>query len=151
MPMCNIRDYYWEEHDSNRATCLKRGDPALAVAAHSYEWPGLPLRVWTLIAKPLLEFLARADRLHINDTIDGENSIQVIDLTLQQFVEISLVFGIKLKNLAVKILIAHRNPSPPFHLHEDRKKTQARVPDHHLFFAGIDDLRIDQRPRLDTG
>ena len=37
------------------------------------------------------------------------------------------------------------------HLHEDRKKTQAPVPYNNLFFAALDNFRINQRPGLCAG
>ena len=39
----------------------------------------------------------------------------------------------------------------PFHLHENRKKTQASIPDDDFLRASFDDFRIYQRPRFCAG
>src|SRR5580692_4865251 len=75
----------------------------------------------------------------------------MIDFMLQQLGQTPVIPGLKLQSLALQILIAHNNPSPPFDLHEDRKKAEAPVPHYDLLRTALDDLRINQRPRLNSG
>src|ERR1700746_161027 len=75
----------------------------------------------------------------------------MIDLVLQQLGKIVLFAGRDLGNVSIKLLIPHRDLAMPLNLHEDRKKTQASVPDNNLLFTTFDNFRINQRPRRSAG
>src|SRR5262252_6325863 len=93
--------------------------------------------VRALIAISFFEFLTRTNRFHIGYAVDGENSIQMIDLVLQEFRQVAVVSGIERQSLAFEILIAHGDPSPPLNLHKDGEKAQASVPNDHSLLAGL--------------
>ena len=69
---------------------------------------------------------------------------------LQQLGKIALFAGLDLGNVSIQLLIPHRDLAMPLHLHEDREKTQACVPDNNLLFTAFDNFRINQRPRVST-
>src|SRR5260370_18746205 len=128
MPMCNIH-----------CLCPPSGRSAFDCSRSS---------VWAGIAVALLEFFPSADSLKVDNAVDGENSVEVVDLVLQQLGEIMVITGIKFENFAVQVLITHADLTMAFDLHKDRKETQAGVPDDDFLFAAPDDFRIDDRPRL---
>lgn len=107
--------------------------------------------IWSGIPISLLELFSRDHRFDIDDAINGEDSIQVIDFVLQQFREKAIVSRAEFENLAAQVLITDGDFAVPLHLHKDRQETQASVPDDDLFRAALDDFRVDQRPRLDSG
>src|SRR5436305_10416586 len=67
---------------------------------------------------------------------------------LQQLGEVAVLSRFHLPRVAFDILIADRDLAGPVHLHEDRKKTQASVPNYNCFSASPHDLWIDQCPWL---
>jgi len=84
----------------------------------------------------------------VRDAIDGKNSIEMIDLMLQQFREISFFIGANFVPPAFQILVAHGNAAVPGHLHENRQKAQASVPDNNFISAALNNLGIHERPWL---
>src|SRR5579863_988694 len=102
--------------------------------------------VWAGVAVALFEFFFCADGFEIDNSIDGQNAVEMIDLMLQEIREIAVIAGVELERLAFGILIAHSDLAVAFDLHEDGEEAQAGVPDDDFLFAAIDDFRIDERP-----
>jgi len=105
-------------------------------------------RVGTQRPVSLLKLFPRAHRPNIRYSIHRQNSIQMVNLVLQQFRQIPLFPCPYFLPLAAQILIAHNNLPVPLHLHENGQKAQATIPHHNLRFTPRGNLRIHQRPRL---
>src|SRR5215472_16915857 len=80
--------------------------------------------VRALIAISFFEFLTRTNRVHIGYAVDGENSIQMIDLVLQEFRQVAVVSGIKQQSPPSKILIGNVNQWRPPNLKKNEKKAR---------------------------
>src|SRR6266849_800304 len=96
----------------------------------------------------LFKFFFRAHRPQILDSVDTEDSIQMIDFVLEQLGKISHFASLNLARLALQILILHGDVAIPFNLHEDRQKTEASIPNDDAFVAAFDDFWIHERPRV---
>src|SRR5215472_12825211 len=100
------------------------------------------------VSIPCLKFFARDDRLHIGHAVDGEDSVEMIDLVLQEFREIAIFPGFNLECVATLVLITDCDFAMALDLHENAKKTQAGVPHRNLLFAARDNFGIDERPGI---
>jgi hypothetical protein len=106
--------------------------------------------VWTVRSVTLLEFFPGTDGLNVCDSIDAQNSVQVIDFMLKQFGKVAIFTRAKLLPISIQVLIADGDFLMPFDLHENREKAQACVPDYDLFAAMLSDVRVDERPGTGT-
>src|SRR5260370_2901664 len=75
-------------------------------------------RIRARVTIALFELFPRANRFHIDHSINGENTIQMVDFMLQKFGKIALVSRFKLEHFGIEILVAYRDLAVAFNLHE---------------------------------
>lgn len=78
--------------------------------------------------------------------VDREHSVEVIDLMLQQLRPVALEIG--LVRLAAQVVVSDANAVRPEDAHQQVGEREAVVPHREILIADIDDLRIDEHPRL---
>jgi hypothetical protein len=78
--------------------------------------------------------------------VDGEHSIEVIDLMLQQLGPVALEVGFM--RPAAQVVIAHTNPVGTEDANEEVGEREAIIPHREVLVPDVDDLGIDEHPRL---
>src|SRR5690348_2232501 len=99
MPMCNISGQL-----SVVAASSSFMDRSTSISGFDCSWLH---RVRAGVPVTLLKFFPGADRFRIHDAIDCENTVEMIDLVLQQLGQVSVLAGPQRERLAIDILIAH--------------------------------------------
>src|SRR5258708_36602856 len=102
-------------------------------------------RVWTRVAVAFFEFFAGADGFEIDDSVDGQDPVEMIDFVLQEFGEIAVVAGVEGKNFAFEVLIMDRDLAVALDLHEDGEEAEAGIPARDFLLAAGDDFGSDQQ------
>ena len=89
---------------------------------------------------------AQTERVGAIRSIDRQHAIQMVDLVLQQFSAVAL--ELDLMGISLEILIPNPQVIGPLYPDQEVGEGETVVPDREILGPDIDDLRIDQSPRL---
>ena len=103
-------------------------------------WRGITMS-WGVPAVP---FLSEAERIGSVGSVQGEDSVEMVDLVLEQLGPVTLEVGFEF--VALHVLIPNSNPVRPLDPHDQAREGEAVVPDREVVGTDIDDFGIDERP-----